>query len=420
MHCERYLYAIVLLYFVSFCLILSHLSVRSQHTVSLQHGWLELRKGVHSYLTLEGDLVLLQDGVLRRDLVVHNPATSKNQALQHQKQQPRGEGRSKKDKKRQPPLDGNSGGVQVVGDAVDGGFEPLFAAVLDSTTAAATEDASTSQKTTLSSPTVVTLTPLERERQLTQQMLTSVFRIDALVDSPTTLSLAAPFDVHHRDNLVSKEYLPNPRYVTSDDDANPSSTIDEVSLDYGPWKISLHLLSSGSSAATNEKTETLKQEDKPLPLEGLVDLLPGTVTYTVLWPWSPQQSEKSTLSFVFLKDVLAYLEAHDPRMQTSSAQELFRLDEVEADGAMSPLKQALASLDIDLRFLDVRLRDGLPWILPFSAPLSRTNAPFSSDLSTDLSRLQVAAGNYVRIRVSYTYCGRRADLHADHTVLGLH
>jgi hypothetical protein len=48
----------------------------------IAQGWLELRKGFHTYLSSEGDLLIFQDSVLRKNLIVYNPATTKNQSKQ--------------------------------------------------------------------------------------------------------------------------------------------------------------------------------------------------------------------------------------------------------------------------------------------------------------------------------------------------
>jgi hypothetical protein len=45
-------------------------------------GWLELRKGVHSYLTAAGDLVVLRDGVFRRGAAAVLSSTTLNQRRQ--------------------------------------------------------------------------------------------------------------------------------------------------------------------------------------------------------------------------------------------------------------------------------------------------------------------------------------------------
>eukprot|EP01031_Cornospumella_fuschlensis_P040094 gene40094-48858_t len=49
-----------------------------------QSGYVELRKGTHTFLTADGRLVVLKHNVLRPDLVVYNPATTFNQLAQRQ------------------------------------------------------------------------------------------------------------------------------------------------------------------------------------------------------------------------------------------------------------------------------------------------------------------------------------------------
>lgn len=51
-------------------------------TAAVAPGWLELRKGVHTYLTAAGDLVVLADGVLRRGATAVLSSTTLNQRRQ--------------------------------------------------------------------------------------------------------------------------------------------------------------------------------------------------------------------------------------------------------------------------------------------------------------------------------------------------
>ena len=51
-------------------------------TAAVLPGWLELRKGVHSLLTAQGDLVVLREGVLRRNVTAVLSSTTLNQRRQ--------------------------------------------------------------------------------------------------------------------------------------------------------------------------------------------------------------------------------------------------------------------------------------------------------------------------------------------------
>ena len=63
-------------------------------------GWLELRKGYHTFLSPVGELVIVRDNVLRGTLQVMNPATTKNQLQQRRSRS--GQGKSRKSDRSKP------------------------------------------------------------------------------------------------------------------------------------------------------------------------------------------------------------------------------------------------------------------------------------------------------------------------------
>jgi tRNA(Ile)-lysidine synthetase-like protein len=314
----------------------------------LQYGWLELRKGFHTFLTIEGDLVIFQDGVLRKNLVVYNVITSKNQSVQ-----------------RQP----------------------------SATTSKTSADAG------------VAINPKEMMNVYLRDMLQHIVHVDACLPvsvvecSPGALPVSF-VPMESVPGLIQKEYPDLNAKVSA---ATGTSTT-SLELVYGPWAISMEYLGAVSSS-TNPLFGSTPQAHKRPPLPFIGDMLPGTFHYDAHWPLSAGQE---SLSCVFLKDVIEYLEAYR-QATTSSVQELFRVDDddIVASSAASVassiasemthsslLKQSLKSLSVDFRFMDVRLRDGLPLLIPFHPSVT------SSD-----------SNSMAHLRFVYRYQGRRADEH---------
>lgn len=325
----------------------------------LQHGWLELRKGFHTFLTPQGDLVIFQDGVLRKNLVVYNVITSKNQSMQRARV------------------------TATAGEAT--------------TVAAAT--AGQAGDHAVSAGTGIAVNPKALLATTLTDMLQHVPSVAVVVEgtaSSGTLPVL-PANETQLQETITKEY---PECVVI-------GPVDTLSLSYGPWAITVDLLGVVDTTTTDVTTfQQIAAQEKRPPLPLIGDALPGSFAYEVHWP----VQETSTVSLVFLKDVIDYLEAYRQATSTS-IQEMFRVDDdvVVADAAVATaleaptaqsdviaaaaLKRSFRALSVDFRFMDIRLRDGLPLLLPFS--VQDTVGPLAS--------------HYHHFRITYRYQGRRAD-----------
>lgn len=317
----------------------------------LQHGWLELRKGFHTFLTPQGDLVIFQDGVLRKNLVVYNVITSKNQSMQRAR------------------VTATAG--EATATAAAGGETGGHAAT-------AGNGIAVNPKTLLAT----TLT----------DMLQHVPSVKVVVEAtalPGTMAVL-PVDETQLQEMITKEYpegvVPGP--------------VDALSLSYGPWAITVDLLGVVDTTTADVKTfQQIAAQEKRPPLPLIGDALPGAFAYEVHWP----VQEATSVPLVFLKDVIDYLEAYRQATSTS-IQEMFRVDDdvVVPDAAFTAqsdihaaaaLKRSFRALSVDFRFMDIRLRDGLPLLLPFSVQ----------------DTAGATASHFHHFRITYRYQGRRAD-----------
>lgn len=233
------------------------------------------------------------------------------------------------------------------------------------------------------------------------EMLQHVPSVRVALDATRTQGTVpvVPADEAQLQETVAKEYP----------DCVVTGPVDALSLSYGPWAISVDLLGVVDTQIDHVTTfHHLAAQEKRPPLPLIGDALPGSFAYEVHWP---VQAGASSVSFVFLKDVIDYLESYR-QATTTSIQEMFRVDDdvVAPDAATaaaaatttpssdshaaSALKRSFRALSVDFRFMDIRLRDGLPLLLPFSVEDSG-----------------VAVSHFRHFRVAYRYQGRRADEH---------
>eukprot|EP01039_Chlorochromonas_danica_P001032 gene1033-1120_t len=277
-------------------------------------GYVELRKGVHSILTAQGELLVLRSLVLREEMTITNPSTTANQL----KQRRAGGSKEKRAKRRQHRQANQANAVKEgnnkdVLDVEEGDFlqEMLTNATLESAVtieSSSANDVSQAEESNISSVHVI------KEYKVA---------IDVLVDSKSNV-VQLQFD---HDRLVAWEKDDYTTFVSTN---KGIGMVDDQlsSVRLGPWLVTVKMIS----------LSVLPQERL---LTNLEDIVEGSFAFHVILPSAPQGR------LVLLYDAVNSVE-----------------EEVEDNTRFSSFADLQPWLSLDLRGMEVRLRDGLPLLVP--------------------------------------------------------
>lgn len=270
-------------------------------------GWIEMRKGFHTFLHEDGNLTIIQDGVLRGNLVLVNPATTRNKARQatlHHERTP---------------------------------------AIADIIVAASSSFVDVS----------------------------SLLSIDC--------SIATDEEIYHvslhldEERLSSKVEAEFPGFTLSAAHATSSCN----TFNYGPWKVSFSVIAP-TAITLMEKVRLLRYPDAML--------LSGSYSYDVDCQ-VPVTGGQEIIKLFLLHDLQHAVDALDGSHQLHRCS-IYHFDEAKRNS----ISQSVAAVQVDLRGMDMRLRDGLPWFAPWIERISEDES-----IKT------------IRMRVTCEYVGRRAD-----------
>lgn len=285
-------------------------------------GYVELRKGVHSILTAQGELLVLRSLVLREEMTITNPATTANQL----KQRRAGGCKEKRAKRRQHRQINQANAAKASNDEdvldVEEGIslqEMLANATLESAVAV---ESTSANDVPPAEESIISSTHITKEYKVA---------IDVLVDSKSNV-VELQFD---QDRLVAWE---RDEYTTFASTNKGIATIGDQlsSVRLGPWLVTVKMTSL--SALPQERL-----------LTNLEDILEGSFAFHVILPSRSAQGR-----LVLLYDAI---NSTDPA------------EEVVEDSTRFPsLADLQPWLSLDLRGMEVRLRDGLPLLVPGRCP----------------------------------------------------
>ncbi len=279
-------------------------------------GWLELRKGFHTFLTQEGDLLIIRDGILRSNLVVYNPATTRNQMLQSNGT-------------------GGSTSARSIGN----------------------HDNVNLTKFCVSASNVYLC-------------------IERSIDDG---SIARVIDENLLHETNARDF----------DEAMEVSILLEGEIALGPWavKICTTSISPDSTVplALNKKEKKCKFVSELIANESHVPSL----SYGVSWP----VYSGSSVKFMLLKDAISAIESATHGSFSIMNNNIF-LEEV------SPLSLCLQALSIDLRAMDLRLRDGLPLLVPVAHDEETAQRMIALGIEEEFSMKR-----FVNFQIDYRYIG---------------
>lgn len=275
----------------------------SSGKVGLLPGWLELRKGFHTYVTEEGDLYIIRDGILRSNLVVYNPATTKNQLKQS--------GREMKGHDAHVALD------------------------------------------------------LEEVLKIRYtQPCSDVSKIKALLDGSVeeisfTGEEGSNAKVSYHESILEE---------TNSRDFDMSIVSDKAvevmhanALLLGPYQVTL---TSQKLIRATTDTLTIKGEKKKEYLKFIGDILDGEFAYDISWPVVLRANEANSveIDLVLLADIIKHLET---TLCSSISTSVYDYDVDDVSNQTTALvMQSIKALSVDLKGMDLRLRDGLPHLVP--------------------------------------------------------
>jgi hypothetical protein len=311
-------------------------------------GWLELRKGYHTYLNEKNDLIIIREGILFKNLVTYNPATTKNQMIQ---------GKLKSN---------TAKSSSSVSSAVLAGEKNTFKNEEDglSSSTVATEGK------VLSLECPPTLFIVKNRLQLSFPSANSVEEKmkEVSLTSAAPEMMTASHDLGcDRSQLFS---LSKEDYGMEMNSSGPPNQ-----LNYGPWKISVHLEKVFSA---NDSQHSLPAAKNKL-FKNVEEIISNErFSYEIYWPiiLPPGKNDSSSssslpfsydLHFILLKDFLKLFENQLilPSHSTSEANHplySFSTHFFHEDTTLFP--EIIHSLSMELRSMEVRLRDGLPLFIP--------------------------------------------------------
>jgi hypothetical protein len=310
-------------------------------------GWLELRKGYHTYLNEKNDLIIIREGILFKNLVTYNPATTKNQMIQG--------------KLKSSNVKSSSSVSSVVPATESNEFKKE-------------EDATEGKVLSLDCPP--TLFIVTNRLQLSFPSTNSVEeKMEEMSLTSAAETLTASHDLaFDRSQLLS---LSKEDYGMEMSLSSPPKQ-----LNYGPWKISVQLEKVFS---VNDSQHSLPATKNKLFKNVEEIIFNERFSYEIYWPiiLPPGKNDSSSTSslpfsydlrFILLKDFLKLFEnqlilpSHSITTTTATTNEAnhplysFSTHFFHEDTTLFP--EIIHSLSMELRSMEVRLRDGLPFFIP--------------------------------------------------------
>jgi hypothetical protein len=307
-------------------------------------GWLELRKGYHTYLNEKNDLIIIREGILFKNLVTYNPATTKNQMIQ---------------------------GKMKSNTAKSSSSVSSTVPVVEKNEFKKEEDATEGKVLSLDCPP--TLFIVKNCLQLSFPSANTVeekMKEMNLTSAPETMTASHDLEFD-RSQLLS---LSKEDYGMEMNSSGPPNQ-----LNYGPWKISVHLEKVFSA---NDSQHSLPAAKNKL-FKNVEEIISNErFSYEIYWPiiLPPGKNDSSSssslpfsydLHFILLKDFLKLFEnqlilpSHSTTTATSEANHplySFSTHFFHEDTTLFP--EIIHSLSVELRSMEVRLRDGLPLFIP--------------------------------------------------------
>jgi hypothetical protein len=285
---------------------------------AIPFGWLELRKGFHTYLTDKGDLMILRDGVLRKNLVILNPATTRNQMNQ-----------SAKKKKAKDSFNVEDGKDSQSQEPVQSKQESLVVST-EGLTSLLASNAVAEKVTKISASVKVT----ERE--------VSSLELNYSIDQ-----VAAVVAVDFQGSNANQAHAAA---------AARASGLSDV-FRYGPWQIIIaakYVTTATTTPASLIETGLVPPKKVKL-FPKLDDILPGDFSYQLALPCIPEPDNGPVaVDFMLARDLTAIVEK----------EYMFHFNtNLVFDELSSPFPELVESLHCDLKNIDLRYRDGLPFVV---------------------------------------------------------
>lgn len=318
----------------------------------LPAGWLELRKGYHTYLNEANDLIVLRDGTLRRNLVVYNPATTKNQMMQSS-----GSSQKSKEKKKASTISEEKKTELVVPttSAPIGSLkDTIIALSCSDNLLVLTNEISGIANIFVSSDSIAAISAGVMSLALNNTIQYNV-RYD--VERFTALGKEDYEDSNPVEEVESDERGADP--VRSIQVPSESNSIHSKILNFGPWKISITLNRIFATSLTTplpRKTKLLKNVE---------DLLSERFSYKIYWPCHSSAVSPMQCDFIFLKDFLNLFEKFIvERRNVGGGAEYYSLAQHFYHEETTLFPDIINALSFDLKSMELRLRDGLPILIP--------------------------------------------------------
>lgn len=353
------------------------------------YGWLELRKGFHTYLSDEYDLIIVKDNVLRKNMILYNPATTRNQLIQQST------------KKLQHSHQGAAVAVVVVSPPTTTTTEVIVSAVgVAEESQVQTADTSLPE-TMFQVHCHLTITTEEHAVVTGMEIVYPIDAYQAKIEEEFEL---LEDDETHSPLALTKEQEEVGLYssVIPIDDvfqstATSTTTTTTQRLVFGPWEI---LLSIDTPILSATEAKGILATEKKKAGRHITDILGGRLEYDILWPVQGLSTTTSaTISLVFLKDVIHYWETQQgkDRMMMASINNLFQED-------TSPIARSLQAVLLDMKGMELRLRDGLPLFIPhITSSASSSATPFA----IDGEEYNSPSSSFVVMHVVYQYVGMK-------------
>jgi hypothetical protein len=329
----------------------------------LQVGYVELRKGYHSYINSEGELVVLRAGALREQMVIYNPATTLNQQQQKTK---RAEGGNSKDKRRRhresrearknaATINNNNSGnneaeheevwvgkiLEVEDRAEDGVENNDVEQAVQSSVAVENGDVEL-----VTSGTEVTPHKIIVQCNMTSTESSHVVQLEydsksigdmGVQDYPSALGLG--------EHNLSQGNSQSVQALLESVDKSAHSII------LGPWHVSISVVQTAESGLELAIERVMRQ---------IEDILPGRFSYNILIDANSHTTGNGVSTTLYL--------LHDAMYSADMLLAQCKLENGDLHCIDASRYRQVADLQpwvsVDLRAMEVRLRDGLPLLVP--------------------------------------------------------
>lgn len=338
---------------------------------NMQSGYVELRKGYHSLITSSGELLVLRAGVLREQMVIYNPATTMNQ-LQQRKSE--GEQKSNSKDKRRKHREQREGAKAASQKATD-----------EQQAAEGDEDGSAltfllSQDNKVQADVMAATEALTALQIADEPLEIPIAKHAVTINCSVSSSSGAVALQYDAKEVESYSAAGHPSALgcgeqnTAHDVRSHETLLQSMAsgthtVCMGPWHVTITLVGDGNTALPQNRL-----------LRHVEDILSGSFGYSILVP------SEGVCPLVLLYDAICSAEfmlAHPKIGKQQSAG--ISLD----PSRYNTLQELQPFVSIDLRAMEVRLRDGLPLLVPAVRTLTE----------------ECGAGKQLELYLKYTYVG---------------